>query len=83
MCLCVFLCTSGRQLDRSEQLDSPGARVTGGSELSDIGAGICGSLHKEKNPLLNNEQFHQPTPAELTHLRNVNAKPHSLGCFKI
>lgn len=34
-----FSALQGRQLDRSEQLDSPGARVTGGSELSDIGAG--------------------------------------------
>lgn len=78
-----FCALQGRQRERSEQLDSSGARVTGGSELSDIGAENCGSIYKKKNPLLNNEQFHQPTPAELTLLRNFNAKPHFLGCFKI
>lgn len=45
-----FSALQGRQLDRPEQLDSPGARVTGGSELSDIVAGNCGSLHKKKKP---------------------------------
>lgn len=57
MCLCRYLCVVMWYVYRwpqqlEEGIESPGAGVTGGSELSNVGAGTkCGSSVKETRAL--------------------------------